>query len=152
MPIANRVATQVPRLWCFALLSFCGLLTVAPPMAAASRNGDAMPSAEVSSLAQQQGISTELAERDLQLQQQAGNIVVDLQNKLGTNYAGVWFDPSAAQFHIDIAPQTDKASAEEVTDDDGITAATNFDTVSHTWAEIETTETTFELPARLLDP
>jgi hypothetical protein len=76
----------------------------------------------------------------LQLQQQAGDIADELQNKLGKGYAGVWFDPSTGTFHIGIAPQTNSEVAKSITGEAGITPATDFESVKHTWAELETAQ------------
>jgi streptogrisin D len=142
MPTKNRLESYVSYLGRSVQLVFCGLLVIASAVvvatpSAASANGNTVPSAEVSLLAKQQDISLALAERDLQLQQQAGDIATELQRELGAGYAGVWFDLSAAQFHIGIAPQTNKTSAEAITNRAGITTSTSFDTVTHSWADIE---------------
>ena len=135
MPMKNRLESYVLRLGRSVQLVLCGLLAIASAVvvatpSAASASGTPVPSAEVSLLAKQQGISLAFAERDLQLQQQAGDIVTELQRELGAGYAGVWFDLSAARFHIGIGPQTNKISAEAVTNRAGITASTSFDTVT----------------------
>jgi len=116
----------------------CGLVFLGPTAPAIGRGA----SDEAASLAQQEGISLEQAERDLQLQGRAENIADELKSQLGVDYAGLWFDLKNAKFHVDVTSAADRVIAEEVTANDGVTNATDFDPVVHTWHELEAAEAT----------
>jgi hypothetical protein len=95
------------------------------------------PEARAAQLSEEEDISVAQAEADLSLQLAAGNIASDLQTKLGDGFAGVWFDNKTGDFHIDIAPQTDKTEAEAVATEHQAGARVEFDSVTHTWGEVE---------------
>jgi streptogrisin C len=119
-----------------AIAAGCSVALLAPIAVAAEAP------AVAASLAQQEHVSLEKAELDLRLQRQAGNIAEELKDKLGTGYAGLWFDLKGGRFHIDVTSQAKQTIAEEVTNKDGITTDTDFDPVTHTWSELQATEAT----------
>jgi hypothetical protein len=92
---------------------------------------------EVTTLAQEEDISTQQAESDLQLQQRAGNIAGTLESTLGANYSGVWFDLKTGQFHVGIGPNVDRASVEAVVQKTGVARQTEFESVPATTPEVE---------------
>jgi hypothetical protein len=109
------------------------LLTAAPAWAS-----------EAEELAAREGISTALAERDLELQQQAPEIVKDVKAKLGASYGGVWFNNKTGYFMVDLPPGASKAAAEEATAIPEVTSATKFPLVKSTYAQLEGTEASLE--------
>jgi hypothetical protein len=92
---------------------------------------------EAAALAEQQGISASQALEDLELQSTAGNIAGDLKADLGAGYAGVWFDLRTGTFHVPVAPSTAESVAQQVASAHGVTGHVVFDSVAHTWAEVE---------------
>jgi hypothetical protein len=88
-------------------------------------------------LTQQMSLTTSQAERDLQTQQAAGNIVPQLEKKLGSDYAGVWFDLQTGLFHVGVLSQTDRSMAEETMNDAGVLGSTIFDSVQYKWNVVE---------------
>jgi len=124
----------------------CSLLLPATTQAAPRNRSSSLLSAgqgganvRASAYAQQQGISLSQAEIDLQLQDQAGDIAGQLEQTLGSTYAGLWFEAEHGRFHVDLAPGTDRRAAEEVVSGLGVASATLFDSVAHTWPEVEAT-------------
>jgi hypothetical protein len=87
--------------------------------------------------AAEDGIPLAQAEHEMEIQVQAGPINEDLERELGQGYAGLYFDDKTGLFHIGIAPSTNRGVAETVVRNLGVLAYTSFDTVAHTWAEVE---------------
>jgi len=117
------------------------LIAVSPALA--SGEVDALLQHNAAELAQQSGISVAQVEQDLVVQQRAGNIVKQLEGRLGSGYSGVWFDPATARFHVGLAPQTNAATAEAVMSDAGVMSNTALDPVKHTWAEVEAAQSSW---------
>lgn len=90
-------------------------------------------------LSSHMGISLSQAERDIEVQQSAGNIVPKLKEKLGANYAGAWFDLQTGQFHVDIASPADRGAAETVMNDAGVLGAASIEEVQNSWGTVEET-------------
>lgn len=88
-------------------------------------------------LSQQTGLSADEAERDLQTQQTAGNIVPKLERQLGEHYAGVWFDLQTDSFHVGVLSQADRTKAEAVMDEAGVLPSTTFEPVTNSWKAVE---------------
>jgi hypothetical protein len=96
-----------------------------------------IPKSEIALVSSQQHISQIQAEDDLEIQSKAGNIAGELQEHLGSGFAGIWFDLHTGVFHIDLAPSTNKAIAEHLAVEAEISQAVTFDSVKHTWSEVE---------------
>jgi hypothetical protein len=88
-------------------------------------------------LAQQANISLPTAERDIEVQQAAGNIVPKLEHKLGAGYAGLWFDPQTSEFHVGVVSSADQTAAEETMDSARVLPNTVFDKVQNNWLTVE---------------
>lgn len=92
LAVCRMARLQLTLVATAAIAVGCNLVLLAPITPAAASGAPA----EAASLAQQEHVSPERAERDLQLQGQAGNIAEELKDKLGAGYAGLWFDLKAA--------------------------------------------------------
>jgi hypothetical protein len=120
------------------LVTCCGVLYLSSSgFAAPSQGPQALSAKEATGLAQEENISLTQAERDLQIQQQGINVGSELEKVLGDGYAGVWFDPQSGRFHVDLAPSTDKTTAETILTKAGIAASSEFNQVHFTWGQLE---------------
>ncbi len=90
-----------------------------------------------SKLAQQADVSLSTAERDIEVQRTAGNIVPKLEHKLGAGYAGLWFDPQTSEFHVGVVSSADQTAAEETMDSARVLPNTVFDKVQNNWLTVE---------------
>lgn len=137
----RKLAVMLKRWqWCFPLAASVLALSITD-----SASAESLEALEVRSLASQEHISPALATHDVQIQNQAGNIAVDLQQKLGREYAGVSFNNQTGQFHIGAVSPAGEAAARAVTDSVGITASSTFDPVKHTMAQLEAIEAALNL-------
>ncbi len=88
-------------------------------------------------LAQKVDVSLSQAEQDLQTQKAAGNIVPKLEQALGANYGGIWFDLQTGEFHVGVLSQMDQKSAESVMESSSVLDHTVFDKVQDSWGAVE---------------
>lgn len=124
----------------FAWVCILAALTIGAAVAPATYAGSApapslSPEAEVLT---RQGITPARANQALNLQRQVAetHLASDLQAALASAYAGMWFDPALAQFHIGVTSAESRRIAEGVVASAGIAGEVVETPVRSTWAAL----------------
>jgi hypothetical protein len=85
-----------------------------------------------------QGIPIAQARRAFQLQQRvaATHLISRIEDTLGAAFAGVWFEPAAARFHIGVSLDSSRDAAERVVRETGMAASVTYTPVRSRWAAL----------------
>ncbi len=83
------------------------------------------------------GVSAQVAERNLRLQQQGVGIVEELKQSTGDRYAGVWFDNQAGEFVVPILPDANRAYLASVLSAGQLEGNYRTPEVASSWSELE---------------
>jgi hypothetical protein len=86
----------------------------------------------------EQGISLARAHEALRLQQQVAEMHLGqrIEEVLGDDFAGVWFEPAAARFHIGVTGIPSRNAAERVVEQAHMTAYATYTPVRSTWSAL----------------
>lgn len=89
-----------------------------------------------------QGISPTRALQALDVQREVARtgLVSKVEAALGDAFAGVWFEPAAAQFHIGVTSDASMEIAKQAVAQAGLTAGVTITPVRSTWAALVTAQ------------
>ena len=163
----GKVATAVARVGLLFLLAVVGFVAWSGAVGAATTPPEVSPAAPppasgppptnpsenaalVAAAVSTYGIPAAQSAQDMDVQARAPRIVNQLQQELGSGYAGVWFDMQKAKFMIDVAPSTDTSRVAQVESDLGITADSDQVPVKYTWDQLESVEAQWQAVAAML--
>jgi hypothetical protein len=111
--------------WAAAL---CAALAPAVVLAQAPTARAAPPQAVIDQYAQQAGVDTVTAQRQLELQDKAPDVVTAMEAALGDRFGGTWFDTQRGTFHVALTTPAARKAAEEVLAARGVLANVDFET------------------------
>jgi hypothetical protein len=93
--------------------------------------------AAVGQVAEKYGISLAKARANLAVQDRAGDIVGRLQDVLGDDYAGVWFDPAGGRFTAGAVDARAASAAAAAFQAAGVGEGARTERVAATWSQLE---------------
>lgn len=136
----------VPRRTLAIFLGVLAGLLILPLPALAAPVAESQPSGseqvqlrltEIESYKRDFGVSTEVAEENLAIQQRGAGIVELLKATQGDAYAGVWFDNQTGEFVLPLLPSADRAEVTELLEDIGLGKSFRIQSARYRWAELE---------------
>jgi hypothetical protein len=112
-----------------------------PPFPSQSRLGSSFLAGELAHLTHK-GISQDRAREALAVQSEITRtqLIKRIEDGLGDTYAGVWFAPPTAQFHIAVTSNTSLATAERIVQEAGVASIVTYTKVHSTWAQLLATQ------------
>ena len=124
-----------------------------PLLTESSATSEAMRAKQLAAIISQFGVTSEMAEQDLDTQDAASALAGPIESALGDAFAGVWFDNRRATFDVGIAPS---ASAEATHKVEALIASssaassTRLVPVTSTFQELRVTEREWSTRAKHL--
>jgi Trypsin len=104
----------------------------------AGMSGSAFAAGSEIEVLTQQGISASRAEQALAVQGRVAEtkLIDNLITALGDNYAGVWFEPAAAKFHVGVTSNASRRAAQLVAAEVGMSGDVVETPVRSTWSAL----------------
>lgn len=113
------------------------------------KSNERQVAAQAASIAAADHLPVSQVRADIVTQANAGPITTLLQNALGSDYAGVWFEDATGSFHVNVLTGADQAAAQAVIATRGIDAQTQYDTVRYSWRQLPASQAYWD--AKLAD-